>query len=82
MFVRPSIPCLNYSVSSDVQCGHLVASILTSDLQNGQTFVVGAAGASSGFFTSFSFKLFINFTKQKITNYIISKLMTAVIKFP
>ena len=35
------------SFNTDVQCGHLVASIAISDLQNVQTFVVGAAGAAA-----------------------------------
>jgi len=34
---------LDYSASSDVQFGHLVASIAISDLQKGHTFVVSSS---------------------------------------
>ena len=71
--------------SSDVQYAHLVAAIGISDMQYGQIFVAGAAGASSSFLSSFSVleaRLFITFTKQKITSAIRRKLITAVIKLP
>ena len=54
-------------------------------MQYGQIFVAGAAGASSSFLSSFSVleaRLFITFTKQKITSAIRRKLITAVIKLP
>ena len=43
----------DYSFRSLVQCGHLVALMLISLWQKGQTLVVGSAGASSGFFFRF-----------------------------
>lgn len=46
----PAIILLFYFVSSEVQCGHFVASMLISDLQNGQVLVVGAFGASGSLF--------------------------------
>ena len=50
-------------------------------LQNGHFFVVGAAGVSS-LWCRVSPSLLMNFTRQKITNAVIRKLMTAVIKLP
>ena len=47
--------------------------------------LIGVAGASSSFLSSFSVleaRLFITFTKQKITSAIRRKLITAVIKLP
>jgi hypothetical protein len=46
---------------ADAQCGHLTASICISDLQYGQTLVVGAA-AGAGFFS-----LLITFINRKTT---------------
>lgn len=69
-----------YSSNCDVQCGHLVASIEMSVLQNGHFFVVGAAGAASSsfFLASFSAKSFIPFMSlmmQNKTNAKMRKLM-------
>ena len=81
--VKPLFFLMYYSSSNtDVQCGHLVASIAISVLQNGHFFVVGAAGFSSFFGAILAAIVFISFTIEKITNAIIRKLITAVIKFP
>ena len=73
----------NTLYNSEVQCGQRVASIAISLLQYGQFLVVGAAGASSGAFgVNLSLMILITLTNIKITNAVIKKLITAVIKFP
>lgn len=69
------------SSSTDVQCGHLVASREISDLQNGHTFVVGASSsaAASGFLP-ISTSLLIAFNRQNRTNAIMRKFTSAEIK--
>ena len=64
--------------SSDVQCGHLVASMLIVDLQYGHSFVVGFAGSSSFFFLGAS----NFFNTRNRTNAMIKKFTTAVMKLP
>ena len=73
-----------YFYKFDVQCGHLVASIAISVLQNGHTFVVGATCSSSSFFliTNLAENLFINLIIVNSTAAIIKKLITAVMKLP
>ena len=58
----------------EVQCGHLVASMSISLLQNGHTFVVGAG--SSSFFAPMEVILFTAFRRQKRINAMITKLIT------
>lgn len=71
----------NYSSSSlEVQCAQRVASIEISLLQNGQTFVVGAAGSSSTFFLPNDIRVFIPLISKKRTKAIIMKLITAEMK--
>ena len=67
-----------FYLSSDVQCGHLVASILIVDLQYGHSFVVGFSGSAFFFFLGAnSF-----FRTRNSTNAMIRKLTTAVMKLP
>ena len=64
--------------NSEVQCGHLVASMEISLLQYGQIFVAGAGAAGgAGFLSLFIVLITINKTKATI-----KKLMTADIKLP
>ena len=69
-----------FSSNTDVQCGHLVASISILLLQYGHFFVVGAAGFSS--FLPKSASLFIPFTRRNTINAIIIKLITSAINAP
>lgn len=73
-----------FTYKFDVQCGHLVASIAISVLQNGHTFVVGAACSSSSFFliANLAEKPFISLIIANSTAAIIKKLITAVMKLP
>lgn len=74
------ISAVALSVSSDVQCAHLVAAIGISDKQYGHFFVVGAAGASGFFFRFMS--LFAALSIANNTSATIRKLIIAVMKSP
>jgi len=75
--------CWNYfSVKSEVQCGHFTAPIAILLLQYGHSFSVGSAGASSGSLVNRSFIVLMPLINRKITNAVIKKLITAVIKLP
>lgn len=61
-----------FSFRIEVQCGHLVASMSISLLQNGHTFVVGAG--SSSFFAPMEVILFTAFRRQKRINAMITPI--------
>ena len=63
---------VNYYFSSEVQCGHLVASNGISLQQNGHFLVVIVTGASS-----LVFNLLIALMSKNTQNATIKKLMTA-----
>lgn len=65
---------LYFSSKIDVQCGHLVALMEISLIQNGQTFVVGSAGAS-GFFPIVII-LLMAFKRQNKINAVMIKFNT------
>lgn len=68
-----------YYSSSDVQLGHLTASLCISVLQKGHSFVAGAS--SSGFFASDD-ALLNTFIMLNSTNATMRKLMTAIMNLP
>ena len=74
---------LFYFSSSDVQCGHFVASIEISEQQYGHTLVVGAAGsAGSSFFLPMFLKELIPLTSMKRTMAVNKKVITFCKKLP
>jgi len=64
------------SVSSDVQFGHLQASIDIEDMQYGHFFVSGDSGGP------LRLNIFICEIRMKIANAIIRKLTTLLMKMP
>jgi hypothetical protein len=67
------VPSFDRYLTSEVQCGQRVALIGICDRQCGQSLVVGAAGASSCFFSVKRLTCFINKKMAKAT---IKKSMT------
>ena len=70
---------IKYYSSSDVQLGHLVASISISLLQNGHTFVVGASSSGALLIEDALLSAFIIINRTKAT---IMKLIIAIMNAP